>query len=117
MEYWSVGVMKLNRFEFRVPGCGLKYYIIDAAAHNPQLVTRNTQRRKSPSRQCVRFENDEESCAMTERSLPIIPPDRSDDLHGLEFAETADLVLFMAGNQSSKCQKIYQKHGFLPHTQ
>lgn len=36
---------------------------------------------------------------MTEISLPIIPPDRSDDLHGLEFAETADLVLFMAGNQ------------------
>jgi ABC-type molybdate transport system substrate-binding protein len=31
--------------------------------------------------------------------LPTIPSDRLDDLHGLEIAETADLVLFMAGNQ------------------
>ena len=31
--------------------------------------------------------------------LPQIPKERSDDLRGLEFAETADLVLFMAGNQ------------------
>ena len=31
--------------------------------------------------------------------LPTIPNERSDDLHGLEFADTADLVLFMAGNQ------------------
>jgi len=31
--------------------------------------------------------------------LPTIPPDRSDDLHGLEFEDDADLVLFMAGNQ------------------
>ena len=31
--------------------------------------------------------------------LPQIPQDRSDDLHNLEFADTADLVLFMAGNQ------------------
>jgi ABC-type molybdate transport system substrate-binding protein len=31
--------------------------------------------------------------------LPVIPSDRSDDLHGLEYAHTADLVLFMAGNQ------------------
>jgi len=32
-------------------------------------------------------------------SLPTIPPDRGDDLHNLEFADTADLSLFMAGNQ------------------
>jgi ABC-type molybdate transport system substrate-binding protein len=31
--------------------------------------------------------------------LPQIPEDRSDDLHGLDYADTADLVLFMAGNQ------------------
>lgn len=30
---------------------------------------------------------------------PVIPPERGDDLHNLEAAETADLVLFMAGNQ------------------
>jgi len=31
--------------------------------------------------------------------LPVIPNDRADDLHHLEHAQTADLVLFMAGNQ------------------
>lgn len=36
---------------------------------------------------------------MTESHWPVIPPERSDDLHNLEAAETADLVLFMAGNQ------------------
>lgn len=36
---------------------------------------------------------------MTERALPIIPSDRADDLHHLEIAAEADLVLFMAGNQ------------------
>jgi hypothetical protein len=36
---------------------------------------------------------------MTERTLPIIPSDRADDLHHLEIATEADLVLFMAGNQ------------------
>ena len=30
---------------------------------------------------------------------PVIPPDREDDLHNLAFAESADLVLFVAGNQ------------------
>ena len=36
---------------------------------------------------------------MTAKALPVIPSDRRDDLHGLEIAEKADLVLFMAGNQ------------------
>ena len=36
---------------------------------------------------------------MEKSSLPIIPADRIDDLHNLEYAESADLVLFMAGNQ------------------
>jgi ABC-type molybdate transport system substrate-binding protein len=31
--------------------------------------------------------------------MPIIPSDRADDLHNLDIAETADLVLFVAGNQ------------------
>lgn len=30
---------------------------------------------------------------------PVIPSDREDDLHNLEFAESADLILFVAGNQ------------------
>lgn len=30
---------------------------------------------------------------------PVIPAERGDDLHGLEHASNADLVLFMAGNQ------------------
>jgi len=36
---------------------------------------------------------------MTARAYPVIPSDRSDDLHHLEIAEKADLILFMAGNQ------------------
>ena len=36
---------------------------------------------------------------MPESELPVIPPERGDDLHNLEAAEAADLVLFMAGNQ------------------
>ena len=36
---------------------------------------------------------------MKKKDLPIIPSDRIDDLHGLEIAAEADLVLFMAGNQ------------------
>jgi ABC-type molybdate transport system substrate-binding protein len=31
--------------------------------------------------------------------LPVIPPDRADDLHHLHWADDCDLVLFMAGNQ------------------
>jgi len=31
--------------------------------------------------------------------LPEIPPTRGDDIHNIEFMHTADLVLFMAGNQ------------------
>ena len=36
---------------------------------------------------------------MAKKDLPIIPSDRADDLHNLEIADSADLVLFMAGNQ------------------
>ena len=32
-------------------------------------------------------------------NYPIIPADRGDDLHNLEFAGSADLVIFVAGNQ------------------
>jgi molybdate transport system substrate-binding protein len=36
---------------------------------------------------------------MAESKFPVIPPERGDDLHNLDAADTADLVLFMAGNQ------------------
>lgn len=36
---------------------------------------------------------------MPQGDWPVIPPERGDDLHHLEAAKTADLVLFMAGNQ------------------
>lgn len=36
---------------------------------------------------------------MEKKHLPVIPSDRGDDLHHLETADAADLVLFMAGNQ------------------
>ena len=36
---------------------------------------------------------------MERTRLPVIPTDRIDDLHNLEVAESAELVLFMAGNQ------------------
>jgi ABC-type molybdate transport system substrate-binding protein len=36
---------------------------------------------------------------MTTADFPVIPSDRADDLYNLEFAATADLILFMAGNQ------------------
>ena len=35
----------------------------------------------------------------TDREYPVIPADRGDDLHNLEYVESADLVLFVAGNQ------------------
>ena len=43
---------------------------------------------------------------MTEAVPPVIPPDRSDDLHGLEIAQQADLILFMAGNQFMVMREI-----------
>lgn len=35
----------------------------------------------------------------TNSNFPVIPSDREDDLHNLEFVDSADLVLFVAGNQ------------------
>lgn len=43
---------------------------------------------------------------MNKDDLPVIPPDRTEDLHGLEIAEAADLVLFMAGNQFMVMKEI-----------
>ena len=43
---------------------------------------------------------------MNKKDLPVIPSDRRDDLHGLEIAEEADLVLFMAGNQFMAMKEI-----------
>jgi len=36
---------------------------------------------------------------MARRDYPIIPAERADDLHNIDLADRADLVLFMAGNQ------------------
>ena len=41
-----------------------------------------------------------------EPQFPIIPSDRADDLHHLAYADSADLVLFMAGNQFMVMEKM-----------
>ena len=38
--------------------------------------------------------------------FPSILSDRADDLHSLEYADCADLVLFMAGNQFMALEEI-----------
>jgi molybdate transport system substrate-binding protein len=43
---------------------------------------------------------------MDNKNLPVIPADRSDDLHNLEIADSADLILFMAGNQFMVMKEI-----------
>ena len=43
---------------------------------------------------------------MTTHTFPIIQTDRIDDLHHLEYAENADLILFMAGNQFMVMEEI-----------
>jgi molybdate transport system substrate-binding protein len=43
---------------------------------------------------------------VSKKDLPVIPSNRTDDLHGLEIAERADLVLFMAGNQYMAMKEI-----------
>jgi ABC-type molybdate transport system substrate-binding protein len=41
-----------------------------------------------------------------EHNFPTIPSERADDLHHLEYADRADLVLFMAGNQFMAMEEI-----------
>jgi len=43
---------------------------------------------------------------MDKKGLPIIPSQRGDDLHNLEIADSADLILFMAGNQFMTMKEI-----------
>lgn len=43
---------------------------------------------------------------MDDKILPVIPSDRGDDLHNLEISDSADLVLFMAGNQFMVMEEI-----------
>jgi hypothetical protein len=43
---------------------------------------------------------------VNKKDLPVIPSDRADDLHGLEIADKAELVLFMAGNQFMAMKEI-----------
>ena len=44
----------------------------------------------------------------TSNRLPVIPADRGQDLLGLEHADQADLVLFMAGNQFMAMPELLQ---------
>ena len=44
---------------------------------------------------------------MAEKALPVIPSDRSDDLHHLDVADSADLILFMAGNQFMVMDELF----------
>jgi len=46
---------------------------------------------------------------MSKKGFPIIPADRSDDLHNIEIANSADLTLFMAGNQFMAMDEIISK--------
>ena len=43
---------------------------------------------------------------MGKNNLPVIPTDRADDLHNLDIVHSADLVLFMAGNQFMVLKEI-----------
>jgi len=43
---------------------------------------------------------------MDKKNFPVIPAERSDDLHNLKIADSADLVLFMAGNQFMAMEEI-----------
>jgi hypothetical protein len=43
---------------------------------------------------------------MDNKNLPVIPADRADDLHNLDIADSADLILFMAGNQFMVMKEI-----------
>jgi molybdate transport system substrate-binding protein len=45
---------------------------------------------------------------MTQSTPPVIPPDRMDDLHNLDLAADADLILFMAGNQFMAMDTLVQ---------
>ena len=40
------------------------------------------------------------------KEFPTIPESRSDDLHNLDYADTADPVLFLAGNQFMVMQAL-----------
>jgi molybdate transport system substrate-binding protein len=43
---------------------------------------------------------------MDKKIIPVIPSEHEDDLHNLEIADCADLVLFMAGNQFMAMKEI-----------
>lgn len=45
---------------------------------------------------------------MFDKKYPVIPSGRADDLHNLAIAESADLVLFMAGNQFMVMDELVQ---------
>ncbi|MFP3869372.1 MAG: molybdate ABC transporter substrate-binding protein [Syntrophobacteria bacterium] len=43
-----------------------------------------------------------------DHSYPVIPAGREDDLHNLECADSADLILFVAGNQFMVMEELLQ---------
>lgn len=43
---------------------------------------------------------------MNKTGLPVIPSDRLDDLHNVDISDTAELILFMAGNQFMAMEEI-----------
>ncbi len=40
--------------------------------------------------------------------MPVIPSERADDIHGLEYLDKAELILFMAGNQFMVMDELIQ---------
>ncbi len=40
--------------------------------------------------------------------MPVIPDEREDDIHGLEYLDNAELILFMAGNQFMVMDELIQ---------
>jgi hypothetical protein len=52
-----IGVLKMKGFELRVPGCGSKDCRQNSAVRDPQLVTRNTQRKNEPNTPLLQYSN------------------------------------------------------------
>jgi molybdate transport system substrate-binding protein len=55
-----------------------------------------------------KYDEDKMFTEKKDRAYPVIPADREDDLHNLEVAEVADLVLFMAGNQFMVMEELLE---------
>jgi len=56
----------------------------------------------------LRLGEEQMTAEKTDLTYPVIPADRGDDLHNLEFADSADLVLFVAGNQFMVMEELLE---------